>query len=94
LPFIFFSPWGLKMLALRVARILRHMPVYVLARRVGMSASRLSLLERGFVPATDAEHARLAACLEVPEGILFAEVHVEALFQVIGARAHPPGECH
>jgi hypothetical protein len=49
------------------------------------------LLERGFVPATDAEHARLAACLEVPKGILFAEVHVEDIFQVSGARSHLPG---
>jgi transcriptional regulator with XRE-family HTH domain len=94
LPFIFFSPWGLKMLALRLARILRHRPIYVLARRAGMSASRLSLLERGFVPATDAEHAQLAACLAVPEGILFAEVQVEDIFQVSGARSHPPGGWH
>ncbi len=60
-----------KVSPLRLERLLRGETQFEVARRAQLSASRLSLLERGHDEATTAERGALAAALGAPETELF-----------------------
>lgn len=56
---------------LRLQRLLRGKTQFEIARRARLSASRLSLLERGHDDPSDSEREALAAALGVAEADLF-----------------------
>jgi transcriptional regulator with XRE-family HTH domain len=56
---------------LRLTRLVRGKTQFEIARRAHLSASRLSLLERGHDEATTAERVALATALGTPEAELF-----------------------
>jgi transcriptional regulator with XRE-family HTH domain len=68
------------MTVMRLARLLRGIPIYRLGRRTGLSPSRLSLIEREHVTPRDAELTRLARVLKVSKSRLLEQVSVEAMF--------------
>jgi transcriptional regulator with XRE-family HTH domain len=57
--------------SLRLARINAGLTQFLLAKRAHLSASRISLLERGHDDPTDAERASLARVLGTPPDQLF-----------------------
>jgi transcriptional regulator with XRE-family HTH domain len=72
------------MTVMRLARLLRGMPIYLLGRRTALSPSRVSLIERGYVTPHDDELARVARALQVSKARLLERVSIEAL--LVGTR--------
>ena len=66
------------MLLMRAARVVHPMPLYLLARRTGISPSRLSLIEREFVMASPDERQKIAQALGADEMFLFQPATVAA----------------
>ena len=67
------------MLLLRPVRATRSLPLYELARRTGISPSRLSLIEREIVIASSKERQKIAQSLRVKARVLFQPATVGAL---------------
>lgn len=59
---------------LRMARLSRGLPQFLLAKRARLAASRLSVLERGYDEPSDVERAALARVLALPDDQLFPAV--------------------
>ena len=67
------------MLLLRAVRAVRSLPLYELARRTGISPSRLSCIEREIAIASQAEQGKIAQSLRVKAGVLFQPATAAAL---------------
>ncbi len=59
------------MLRIRVLRMSQGMTLWALSEASNICQGRLSMVERGIVPATDDERERLAKILQAPPGTLF-----------------------
>jgi transcriptional regulator with XRE-family HTH domain len=60
------------LLQLRVVRIVKRLTIWDLAQKAGVVASRLSMIERGVVVASEEERERIARVIGGSPAVLFA----------------------
>ena len=52
---------------IRLIRVAKNLRLYQVAQKTGISMAKLSYIERGLLPCSREDYARLARVLEMPE---------------------------